>query len=80
MLVLIASVFFSGFMIFLESIEWPIRAVSYLLPATYAIRTLRDVMLRGALLEPSDLVVLLAAGVGLFIVTILLFRREFRPK
>jgi ABC-2 type transport system permease protein len=80
MLVLIASVFFSGFMIFLESIDWPIRAVSYLLPATYAIQTLRDIMLRGALLSPIDLYVLGAAGIVFFIATVLLYRREFRPK
>jgi ABC-2 type transport system permease protein len=80
MLVLIASVFFSGFMIFLDSITWPIRAVSYLLPATYAIGALRDIMLRGLLLSPVDLYVLLGAAIAFFAITLLLFRREFRPR
>lgn len=80
MLVLIASVFFSGFMIFLDAIEWPIRAVSYALPATYAIQTLRDVMLRGVLRNPNDLAILGVAGGIFFMLTIYLFHREFRPR
>jgi ABC-2 type transport system permease protein len=80
MLVLISSVFFSGFMIFLESIEWPIRALSFLLPATYAIRSLRDIMLRGIMMTPYDLAILGATALVLFIITVMLFRREFRPR
>lgn len=80
MLVLIASVFFSGFLVTLETIEWPVRAVSYVLPATYAIRTLQDVMLRGVLRTPGDLAVLGAASAVLFVVTVLLVRRELRPR
>lgn len=80
MLVLIASVFFSGFLVSLDTIVWPVRAVSYLLPATYAIRTLQDVMLRGVLRTPGDFGVLGAFGVIFFVLTLLLFRREFRPR
>jgi ABC-2 type transport system permease protein len=80
MLVLIASVFFSGFLIFLESIDWPVRGLAYLLPATYAIRTLRDVMLRGGAMTPSDLLILGAMAGLFFVLTIGLFRREFRPR
>jgi ABC-2 type transport system permease protein len=80
MLVLISTVFFSGFVIAVDAIAWPVRAFSYVLPATYAIRTLQDEMLRGALRHPYDLVVLGVAGVALFAVMIWLFRREYRPK
>ncbi len=79
MLVLLAAIFFSGFIVGLERVTWPVRAISYLLPSTYAIRSLQDVMLRGVLRAPTDLVVLLAAGVLLFAATVYLFRREFRP-
>ena len=79
MLVLIASVFFSGFIVRLNQITWPVRAVAYLLPTTYAIRTLQDVMLRGVLRTPTDLAVLLTGAVVLFFLTIHLFRREYRP-
>ncbi len=80
MLMLIASVFFSGFLVTLETIVWPVRAVSYLLPATYAIRTLQDVMLRGVLRTPDDLTILGVASAVLFVVTVLLLRRELRPR
>lgn len=79
MLVLLASIFFSGFVFSLDRIAWPIRAISYALPSTYAIRTLQDVMLRGVLREPQDLAILGATALVLFVVTVLLFRREFRP-
>lgn len=78
MLMLIVSTFFSGFLVALNTISWPVRALSYLLPATYAIRTLQDVMLRGVLRTPGDLAVLSVASVVLFLVTVLLVRREFR--
>jgi ABC-2 type transport system permease protein len=80
MLVLIASVFFSGFLVSLDTIVWPVRAVSYALPATYAIRTLQDVMLRGVLRTPGDIAVLGALSIMFFVITLLLFRREFRAR
>ncbi len=80
MLVLIASVFFSGFLVSIDTITWPVRAVSYALPATYAIRTLQDVMLRGVLHTPNDFAVLGGVGIVLFVLTVLLFKREFRPR
>lgn len=79
MLVLIASVFFSGFIVSLDTLSGPVHLLSYLLPATYAIRSLQDVMLRGLLRSPADLAVLGAAAVAFFVVTVQLFRREFRP-
>lgn len=79
MLILLGSIFFSGFVFSLDRIAWPIRAVSYALPSTYAIRTLQDVMLRGTLRKPEDLYVLAGTAVFFFVVTIILFRREFRP-
>lgn len=80
MLLLIGSVFFSGFIVTLDTISWPVRAISYLLPTTYAIRTLQDVMLRGILRTPGDLGVLAGASVVFFFLTVQLFRREYRPR
>jgi ABC-2 type transport system permease protein len=80
MLILIASVFFSGFLVALDTIQWPVRIVSYLLPATYAIRTLDDVMLRGILHTPFDLGILAAFAVFFFGASVLLFRREFKAR
>src|SRR5207253_3649451 len=52
MMSLIASVFFGGFFIQLETLRPFAQVVSYLLPVTYGIRDLQDVMLRGA--RPPD--------------------------
>jgi ABC-2 type transport system permease protein len=80
MLVLIASVFFSGFVVSLDALAWPFRAIAYILPATYAIHTLQDVMLRGVLRSPVDMAVLAGVSVVLFAATVSLFRREYRPR
>ncbi|MCC7364689.1 MAG: ABC transporter permease [Dehalococcoidia bacterium] len=80
MLILLASIFFSGFVFTLDRIAWPVRALSYALPSTYAIRTLQDVMLRGVLRHPEDLAILAGWAIVLFVVTLALFRREFRPR
>jgi ABC-2 type transport system permease protein len=91
MLILIGSVFFSGFIVPQETLSFPVSMVSFLFPATYAIRTLQDVMLRGVLRTRIDVVdlgpvapymdyVILGAGAVLFFaLTVWLFRREFRP-
>lgn len=80
MLMLIATVFFSGFLVSLDTIVWPVRAISYIIPATYAIRTLQDVMLRGLLRTPTDLWVLGGVSIAFFFLTVALFRREYRPR
>lgn len=80
MLMLIGAVFFSGFLVSLDTITIPVRYISYIFPATYAIRTLDDVMLRGVMRTPWDYTVLGGIGVAFFIITVLLFRREFRPR
>ncbi|MEX2373125.1 MAG: ABC transporter permease [Dehalococcoidia bacterium] len=80
MLILLGSIFFSGFAFSLDRITWPVRALSYLFPSTFGLRTLQDVMLRGLLRHPEDLVVLLVATVVLFVVGTLLMRRELRAR
>lgn len=56
MIVLLASMFFSGFVLPISALMWPIRVVSYFLPVTYGILTLQDVMLRGVpLVDVQDI-------------------------
>jgi ABC-2 type transport system permease protein len=60
MLLLIASGFFAGFLFPLAEMRGPAVLVSYLLPATYGIRSLQDVMIRGQAISGFDLLGLLA--------------------
>ena len=76
MLLLLASIFFSGFFLDLRLMWQPIKVLAWSLPATYGIRMLQDIMLRGAsvpLLIAEGLVLI---GIGLFLVNWLLLRRR----
>jgi ABC-2 type transport system permease protein len=75
MIVLLASVFFSGFLMDLSMIWEPVRVVSWSLPTTYGIVLLRDIMLRGVSPDPIVLGGLTAIGVFLFILAALALRR-----
>jgi ABC-2 type transport system permease protein len=48
LLVLLASVFFSGFVLSIDEFNAPVRALAYLLPVTHGIALLQDIMLRGS--------------------------------
>ena len=47
MLTLLAGLFFSGFILSLDGLTYPVRRSAWLLPVTYGIRMLQDVMFRG---------------------------------
>lgn len=47
MIILLASIFFSGFFLALYRLWLPVRIVSWAIPATYATEVLKDIMLRG---------------------------------
>jgi ABC-2 type transport system permease protein len=63
MLLLIASGFFAGFLFPLTEMRGPAVFVSNFLPATYGIRALQDVMIRGETISAYDLLGLLAMAV-----------------
>lgn len=76
MLFLLASIFFSGFFLDLRLMWDPIKVLAWSLPATYGIRMLQDIMLRG---YPLPLIIFLgitAIGVGLFLVDWFLLARK----
>jgi ABC-2 type transport system permease protein len=66
MLVLLASIFFGGFFLALDTLWTPIRTISYLLPVTFGSLDLREVMLRGAVPDPATLAVLALIGVACY--------------
>jgi ABC-2 type transport system permease protein len=78
MLVLLASVFFSGFVLPVEDFaEWT-RYIAYALPVTHGIAALHELMLRGAVLQEWTLAALAGIGAALYLVTLLRLRRVLR--
>lgn len=75
MLVLLASVFFSGFFMALHLLLPAVRVVSWMLPVTYGIQMLQQIMLRGLAPSPGLLGGLLAMGLALFVVAWFLLSR-----
>lgn len=67
MIVLLASIFFSGFFIALHRLLSSVQLVSWLLPATYGTFDLQSIMLRGELPNPIILFGLIAYGTALFL-------------
>lgn len=66
MILLLASLFFSGFFLSVGQMEGVARAIGWLLPVTYGMRLLRDVMLRGAALDREVVLGLAGYGVAMF--------------
>ena len=80
MLLLLASIFFSGFFLDLRMMKEPITYIAWSLPATYGIRMLQDIMLRGTSLPP--LIFLGIAGIGtvLFLIDWILLRKKMESQ
>lgn len=76
LLVLLASVFFSGFVLPIEEFETPVRAMAYGLPVTTGIRLAQDVMFRGLIREPWEVGVLAVIAVVLLVACWVLLRRS----
>jgi ABC-2 type transport system permease protein len=78
LLVLLASVFFSGFVLAVEEFSPAVQLVSYSLPVTHGINLLQDVMLRGGTHAWWQLSTLAGIGIVLFVITTILLRRTLR--
>jgi ABC-2 type transport system permease protein len=63
MIVLLASIFFSGFFLPLYRLSVFVHLLSWSLPATYGTTLLQDVMLRGQV--PNIVLILALLGIGL---------------
>lgn len=66
MMILLASIFFTGLVLPLDQLIPSVRVLSYLLPGTYGVQGLHDIMFRG--LSPD---LLLISGIGLYSVVVL---------
>lgn len=74
MVLLLASIFFSGFFLPLYRLWWPAQTISWAMPATYGLTMLQDVMLRGAHPESWLYWVLAGLAVALFFINWLRLR------
>jgi ABC-2 type transport system permease protein len=76
LLVLLASVFFSGFVISIDEFLPAVRSATYVLPVTHGIRLIQDLLLRGTTTAWWEVGALAAIAAVLVLVTWLLFRRS----
>ena len=75
LLVLLASVFFSGFVLPITEFTEPVRAVAYTLPVTHGIRLLQDLMLRGTTNYAWEILALGIIALVTFVLAWILLRR-----
>ena len=75
LLVLLASVFFSGFVLPISEFSEPVRALAYTLPVTHGIRLLQDFMLKGGTNQAWELLALAVIGLVTLVLAWMLLRR-----
>ncbi len=78
MLILLASVFFSGFVLPVTDFAQWTQYIAYALPVTHGIATLQDHMLRGVVGMPWMLAALAGIGLLLYVGSLLRLRRILR--
>ena len=78
LLLLLASVFFSGFVLAIDQFSEPVKSLTQLLPVTHGIRLISDVMMRGEAESISALGVLGGLALAFIGIAWLLVRRAMR--
>jgi ABC-2 type transport system permease protein len=78
MILLLASVFFSGFFLDLAGLIPALQVISYSLPVTYAITGLQEVMLAARPVQPSYFLALGGITLILMLLAWVIYRRQFR--
>lgn len=76
MMVLLASLFFSGFFLSIGQMEGLAQVLGWLLPVTYGMKLLRDVMLRGNELDWAYVAGLTGFGIAMFVLATFGTRRR----
>jgi len=76
LLVLLASVFFSGFVLAIEEFSPVVHALTFLLPVTHGIRLLQDILLRGSTTNGWEFAALAAIALVTLIASWALLRRS----
>jgi ABC-2 type transport system permease protein len=78
LLLLLGSVFFSGFVLPVNEFHEGIQYLAYLLPVTHGIRLLQDYMLRGDTTALWQLWALVGLALIFLVLTVILLRRQMR--
>ena len=78
LLLLLASVFFSGFVLPVNEFREGVQYASYALPVTHGIRLLQDLMLRGDTTAWWQLATLTGLTLAFLFLTVILLRRQMR--
>jgi len=79
MVVLLVSIFFTGFVLPLDQLTVPVRWVSYLVPGTFGISGLHDVIFRGQPARPLVIGVLVVYGLVMVALAWLAVRKDVKP-
>jgi ABC-2 type transport system permease protein len=79
MVVLLVSIFFTGFVLPLDQLTVPVRWVSYLVPGTYGIGGLHDVVFRGQPARATLIAALLIYGLVMVALAWLALRKDVEP-
>ncbi len=80
MLVLLASLFFGGFLLDLDALNYPVKLISLVIPVTYGTSLLRDVMLRGSSPDLWDVVGLASTSLVYSVVALRLMARRLKQR
>ncbi len=80
MIILLASVFFSGLAIDRGHFTPLIQGLSELLPTTQATAVMQDLLLRGVVRNPSGLIALATMAGAFFVLGLVWLRRELSPR
>jgi ABC-2 type transport system permease protein len=78
LLLLLASVFFSGFVLPVNEFREGVQYAAYALPVTHGISLLQDLMLRGTTTSWWEMTALAGIGLVLLVLTVLALRRTMR--
>ena len=79
MVVLLVSIFFTGFVLPLDQLTVPVRWVSYLVPGTFGIGGLHDVIFRGQPARPQLMGALVIYGLVMAALAWLAVRKDVEP-
>lgn len=79
LLLLLASMFFSGFVLRIEEFQPAVQVLAYALPVTHGVALLQDLMVTGSVGHPWQIAALAGIGGVLLALSWVRLRRELRP-